>query len=125
MDETLKETAANWWAEKLEIPEKRKEFKEALIPLIHDNMMLKVDYDPCDVLLEALHKVGIECFGMFSADGILPYKTIMKIKNGTIKVAYRRGAKFEVLEPLLKKVLEPTRESLVKELIRNFRRDKE
>ncbi len=88
MSKELKGLCARWWADRLEIVEKRDDFKQALLPKIRaDDMTLSVDYDPDDVLLEALHSVQIKCSGaFFSARGILPLKTSMNIRDGVVKV---------------------------------------
>lgn len=76
------EKAAQWWAERLQIEEKRPQFKAALLKILEqspDWYNLYVDYDPEDELLDAVRAAGIECTGfMFSAVGILPAKTAMR-----------------------------------------------
>lgn len=94
----LKELCAQWWADRLEIEDKREDFKHALLPKIQDGMGLWVDYDPEGVLLEALREVGIECAGVsFSANGILPRKTGMNIYDGIVEVSEGYGCAFIIL----------------------------
>lgn len=58
-----------------------------------------VDYDPCDVMVEALSDVGIPCRGfLYSAKDIFPYKTRMWIRaDGRVEVACGYAADREVL----------------------------
>lgn len=93
------ELCARWWADRLEIEERREAFRKALIPKIAEDMFLAVDYDPDDTLLEALHEAGIQCRGaLFSARGILPEKTRMRINNSGITVNEGYGGKYMPLE---------------------------
>ena len=76
--------AADWWAERFRIEDKREAFREALRRVIaeypHKRMRLKVDYDPWGDMLAAVRAAGVECSGILhSADGVLPRKTLMKI----------------------------------------------
>lgn len=97
MKRELQEKCAQWWADRLEIEEKRDAFKQALAPKIHEKMILRVEYDPDDILLEALHEVGIKCRGvLFSAKGIFPAKTTMKIRE-QVRVKEGYGADFTPL----------------------------
>ncbi len=101
MNKELKELCAQWWADRLEIPEKCNDFKQALLPLIHEGMWLKVDYDPNEVLLKALHEAGIKCRGVFfSAKGIFPMKISMRIRDhgGDITVKEGYGGGFSPIE---------------------------
>jgi hypothetical protein len=75
---TTNEKAAQWWAERLFVEEKREAFRAALLTRLDAAPWcgLHVDYDPEDELLQALHDAGIKCSGhFFSADGLLPGKT--------------------------------------------------
>lgn len=87
MNQILKELCANWWTDRLKVVEKRELFKQALLPLIHNDMILKISYDPCDILLQAIRESGIECWGtMFSARGIFDSGLLMKIREQRISV---------------------------------------
>lgn len=82
---------AGWWASALEVEEKREAFRAALLLLVQaeqfddsetfcDFWKIDVDYDPGPTLLAAIRAAGIECRGfMYSADGLLPTKTRMRI----------------------------------------------
>jgi hypothetical protein len=101
--------AAAWWAARLvRPPATRDAFEMHLRRLLETGKpadregypkfwALRVDYDPSETLLAALGAADIECRGfMFSAGGILPIKTSMKIYDtGTIIVSDGRGAPFE------------------------------
>lgn len=75
------EMAADWWADRLDPRHDRLKFRTALRDLIDERLgqdgrvCLDCDYDPQDLLLDALHMAGIDCRGcMYSAQGILPMK---------------------------------------------------
>lgn len=91
--------AATWWAERLEIVDKREAFRAALVAVLEARPLpnsLGVDYDPDGFLWEALTRSGIDCSGsLFSARGILPAKTRMWFDNGGISVreGYRATTK--------------------------------
>lgn len=78
--------AGEWWADKLQQGDKVKFAKEiearTLEALKKDgHVSLMCDYDPWDILLEAVHAIGIECRGsFFSAKGILPQKHSLLVK---------------------------------------------
>lgn len=79
------EMAADWWAERLAQGD-RGAFRAALIPLIdtklteHGSCFLDCDYDPRGPLLAAVRAAGAECSGcMWSAEGILPMKTSLRV----------------------------------------------
>lgn len=79
------EMAAAWWSERLAQGD-RLAFRGALEPRIdadlaeHGHCWLKVDYDPQDIMLEAVRAIGIQCSGcMWSAKGILPMKTSLHV----------------------------------------------
>lgn len=99
------EVCADWWADRLQIEDRRKLFRDALVRRLAIygvepksdfgfGIQLKVDYDPDDTLLLALKDAAIECRGfMWSAEGILPLKTRMKIyPDGRVIVQEGRGA---------------------------------
>lgn len=93
----LQELCAQWWADRLEIEGKRRAFKEALAPKLEAGMILSVDYDPDNILLEALDEAGVEC------RNVLPSKTIMKIRRNsddiiTVRVKIGYGDKFRQME---------------------------
>lgn len=92
------EAAARYWADLLEVSDKRDalytellaRLPKALEDIPHFGIRLDVDYDPFDVLLEAVRATGIECRGMmFSAQGLFPSKT---------RTMVRRDVTFEVCE---------------------------
>lgn len=98
ISDELRDICAQWWADRLQIVEKRELFKQALLPKIHDEMDLWVDYDPNKPLLDALHEAGIECKGFgFSAKGILPMKTGIVIRDGVAEAKVGYGGKFITL----------------------------
>lgn len=84
-DDRLAEIAANWWAERFMVKDKREEFKDALKarllevepdPCRGPALSIYSDYDPDETLLAAIHDIGIECRGcLFSSEGLLPCKT--------------------------------------------------
>ena len=90
----LNVAAANWWAERLGIPEKREAFRGALMAILpEDNWTLYSDYDPFDLLLKAVHLAGIECRGcLFSSRDLLPYKTWLKREDGWLLAKEGYGA---------------------------------
>ncbi len=54
---------------------------------------LDVDYDPSDLLLDALHASGIPCLGCLnSADRIFPFKHRSRLGPGYFYVSEGRGA---------------------------------
>jgi len=75
---SINEKAANWWAERFGIANKREQFKAALLKHLPDcDWSIYNDYDPESHLLDAVREVT-ECRGcMFSGDGLLPRKTGM------------------------------------------------
>jgi hypothetical protein len=82
--------AAEWWANLLEQGDKAA-FQAHLQARIADRLrergkcIVECDYDPKDILLEAVRAAGVECLGIrFSADGILPRKTETFITEGFI-----------------------------------------
>ena len=92
--EKAAQIAGKWWAERLDpqYQDKQQQFAEEIARLVleafqdgskvinHDFVRLECDYDPCGILLTALHNIGIACDGfMFSARGILPEKHMLKI----------------------------------------------
>lgn len=92
------EAVASWWANQLDDshgPEATVAFRDALADMVEREQFsgretyehrwaLEVDYDPSPTLRAALQVAGIECRGfMFSAEGILPAKTRMKIWRDT------------------------------------------
>lgn len=92
--------AAEWWTNRLEQGDKEK-FAERLAVLIDaalndlehqskrgvdDEVVIKVDYDPDDMLLDALKASGVECRGcMFSARDILPLKTMLCVSQTRLR----------------------------------------
>ena len=83
----INEIAAQWWADRFEIKDKREELKEALLKHLPDgDWKTYNDYDPDGPLLLAVSEVT-ECRGfMFSGDGLFPRKTGLH-RRGDILVA--------------------------------------
>lgn len=97
LDENTASIASNWWAERFLIDDKRDQFRAELHRRLVDGshelddergfgLSMSVDYDPEGTILDVVVAVGIECRGfMFSAKGIFPYKTRMRIyRDGRI-----------------------------------------
>lgn len=113
MDSEQIEKCADWWTDRLKVDGKRAEFRAALVDLIRSDAFdkeerygyginLSVDYDPSPTLLAAIRTAGIECRGfMWSAEGVLPMKTSMKIRtDGSIEAHQGRGAPWvQILAP--------------------------
>ena len=106
------DTVVAWWASRWEKPESREAFaaalrseldnREALTESGHltsnGSVFLHVDYDPAGPLLAAARAVEPDCRGfMFSAKGLLPYKTRMSIYPDGIEVSCGYGAPWEPL----------------------------
>lgn len=95
--ESLAKISADWWASRFLIDDKRAEFAAALARRIvsaapQGRLFLKVDYDLWDELLEVIREIGIGCRGcMYSADGILPMKTSMRIYFDEPRVVVSEG----------------------------------
>lgn len=73
---TTNERAANWWAERFGLEDKREQFRAALLKHLPDGDWTTYnDYDPNELLINAVREVT-ECRGcLFSGDGLLPRKT--------------------------------------------------
>ena len=82
---SIKEKAANWWAERFGLADKREELKAALIKHLPDgDWDIYNDYDPQGPLLAAVREV-VECRGyMFSGDGLFPRKTGLRCTDGKL-----------------------------------------
>jgi hypothetical protein len=84
----MNELAAKWWAERLEIEDKRAEFEQALIAVLNENPEwdeLYTDYDPDDLLREALQRSAVNVRpALFTADDIFPYKTGIFKRQGIL-----------------------------------------
>lgn len=99
------ECAAKWWAERLgsDYAAKRNDFKASLLKVLNANPKwheLYCDYDPQDLLLDAVRGAEIECRGsMFSADGMLPRKTGLFQRDGKIESKEGYGAERKVIFP--------------------------
>jgi hypothetical protein len=71
---------AGWWTDRLMMGDKdafRSFLERAVAAQLQERMFVHVecDYDPRDILLDAVRAAGVECRGMlFSARGILPSK---------------------------------------------------
>jgi len=97
---SIKDKAANWWAERFEVDELRDQFRQALLKRIPDTdrWALTSDYDPQGVLLDAVRDV-VECRGyLCSSDGILPYKTTLLLDDGRLIGKQGYGAPWEVVK---------------------------
>ena len=92
----INEKAAQWWAARLQIEEKREQFKGALLKILEESpdwYNLYVDYDPEEELLDAVCAAGIECKGfMFSAEGIFPAKTGLRKRGDKLMAKEGYGA---------------------------------
>jgi hypothetical protein len=88
----INEIAAKWWSDRFQIAEKREQFREALVAVLPDgDWVLQCDYDPKDLLLEAVQSV-VECKGsFFSADELLPQKTVMRRDGDRLTAREGRG----------------------------------
>lgn len=101
-------TAAAWWGARFQVDDKREAFRASLekriVEALSENprfLRLECDYDPFDMLLDAVRDSGIDCRGwLFSGDGVLPCKTRMRIKDGVIEVREGYGAPWEALGDL-------------------------
>jgi hypothetical protein len=100
----------SWWTDRLAIADKRPAFASALRDHfsaewakevardVEPSVCLRVDYDPFDVLLDAVNEAGIECRGfMFSARGILPEKTCMQVSADKVEASEGRRAAWVVI----------------------------
>ena len=92
----INQTAANWWAERWKKVESREQFRTALFNLLPDkDYYLHSDYDPQDLLLEAVQVVEPSCRGvMFSSSGLLPNKTCLKRKGNKLIAKQGYGAEW-------------------------------
>lgn len=93
--------AAEWWAERLEQGDKEAFINalEAYVQAALDDprheerlggadgdVVLKTDYDPFGMLLEAVRAAGVECSGcMFSCRGVLPMKTMLRVNASRLR----------------------------------------
>lgn len=93
---SINERAANWWAERFELAEKRDQFKSALLKHLPDgDWSIYNDYDPQGYLLDAVREVT-ECRGfMFSGDGLVPRKTGMIREDDKLIAKEGYGAPWE------------------------------
>ena len=84
----MNELAAKWWAERLEISDKRAEFEQALVAVLNENPEWKelyTDYDPDDLLREALQRSAVRVRRtFFTANGVLPHKTVIYKQQGIL-----------------------------------------
>lgn len=99
------EAAVIWWGRHLETGD-AEAFLSSLSKSVTKDLVefglvrLKVDYDPCPLLLRAVTDAGVRCSGMFSARGILPTKTTMVIRMFEISVKHGYGAEYEEVSVL-------------------------
>lgn len=97
--------AADWWTRRLQRGD-RALFREHLRAIVLAELQscgestTQCDYDPRDALLEAVRAAGIECTGyLYSADGILPRKTVLIARPDRLSCKEGYGAawcEFEV-----------------------------
>ena len=92
---------ADWWAQWLP-SEKRQAFVDAVLGglSLDGEAMLHNDYDPDDILLEAIREAGIPCRGyMFSGTDLgLPAKTYTRrSESGRITLKWGYAAREEPL----------------------------
>jgi hypothetical protein len=110
MNDAALEAAAAWWAQQLQVRQKRAEFGRELLHLLKKEwekaeeearldptwkpfVRLNVDYDPEGLLLDAIRNVGINCRGcMGSADGLFDRKTRSDVGAGFFSVREGYGA---------------------------------
>ena len=77
--------AGEWWAERLQRGDKAQfahEVERRTLEKLEKEgrVNLNCDYDPLDILLDAVQAIGLECTGyFFSADGILPRKHELRV----------------------------------------------
>lgn len=114
--------AAEWWTDWLEQGDRVK-FRERLGVLIQaalsdtpdgDDVIIKTDYDPDGMLLDALHVAGVECSGMmWSCHDILPVKTILRVNPARLLPKEGYGNWVDEIEvadaPIEEKIKEATR----------------
>ena len=84
----VKEQAAKWWSRFLKDQGRKDAFESALIKLLPDGgWELYNDYDPLDILLQAVQEAGIECRGFFfsGADVGFPEKTGLRYRDGILE----------------------------------------
>lgn len=82
--------AVAWWALRFLVGESRERFRESLTKVLRDQVIgpravsLVVDYDPRDILLDAVRAAGVQCTGALdSARGIFrSQKMGMSIREG-------------------------------------------
>ena len=92
LEEKTAKAAAEWWGERLQSGDREK-FQEHIEKSVLTDLLdgrkvirLECDYDPNGVLLEAVHKAGLECDGvLFSARGILPEKHVLTVRVGKLE----------------------------------------
>ena len=89
--------ASEWWANLLLKANKRDIFRAELLQLLpNSNWKLQNDYDPQDILLDAVRNCGEDCRGvMCSGDPFFPRKTVMLRKENRLIAKIGRGAQWE------------------------------
>ncbi len=94
-----RERAADWWAARWIPNETQADFRRAVLKHMPEgDWVARVDYDPQEWLLAAVQEVVPECGGcFFSADGLLPRKTVMACVDGVLKVSAGYGAPWVVV----------------------------
>ena len=95
---TINETAAQWWATRFGIEDKREALKAALMKhLPEGDWETYNDYDPSGPLLAAVREVT-ECRGcMFSGDGLFPRKTGLNRRDGVLRGKEGYGASWVIV----------------------------
>ena len=97
---TLNEAAAQWWANRFGLTEKRMEFKMALLKLLptHDDWMTYNEYDPEGILLDATRTVT-PCLGfLFSGDGLFPRKTGLQRRGNVLLAKEGYGSEWKLVD---------------------------
>lgn len=94
----------DWWTDRLQSGDKEA-FRAKLMQVCGEStpenearFSLGCDYDPDQLLLEAVHAAGLECSGnMWSARGILPMKTRSVIDKEGVRVREGYAAPWQYL----------------------------
>ena len=95
---TINEMAAQWWADRFGIEDKREALKAALLKHLPDgDWETYNDYDPSGPLLTAVREVT-KCRGcMFSGDGLFPRKTGLSRRSNVLRGKEGYGANWIVV----------------------------
>lgn len=97
------DVAAAWWAERLRVGD-RARFRESLATSIRDLFQsgappvnLVCDYEPWDILMDAVRAAGVTDDEIYTPDGVLPRKHRMMVWPTVIEVREGYGAATRVL----------------------------